>query len=445
VGTEPLVRSVRSATTEKHIRNVFAQESATPRPVGGKREPVEGTRNICDCRRFFKKNRKELKATQIEILKNELTECCLTHIQDSYRVHLNRLRALVENSTLTNSVVSRQILQVLFAVEESLNWSVMNDKLADRFLEIYYRSLTPENLHDYNYESLEEGLETCIRAMSMHFTEKQLMFMIKWMLEVTEMEKISEDNLLNFGSLLEHITVLYISKAYKRPLPEQVFPQIVKLIGSNNLVYSLLGNRVLHDLIDRCNNKLKFNTPRLFFRNSHYNIVLNQYNTSDKLLFQRYRELLHKTFVAAVIKHGTHKIHLENIYVSIVLFLVEVPCGYTAAAAVCLAMSIQTAALESKHIELTHAHRLHATVVSIMSLVCYIHKADVFYDYVNTIIQRRANYAPHLNPPLKMHYKYAQHHILWNKPELFFEDWEARYGLWKCFKDKHKDMIVAHV
>lgn len=33
-----------------------------------------------------------------------------------------------------------------------------------------------------------------------------------------------------------------------------------------------------------------------------------------------------------------------------------------------------------------------------------------------------------------MVYKYAQHHILWNKPDLFFEDWEARYGVWKCFR-----------
>lgn len=33
-------------------------------------------------------------------------------------------------------------------------------------------------------------------------------------------------------------------------------------------------------------------------------------------------------------------------------------------------------------------------------------------------------------------YQYAQHHILWNKPDLFFEDWEVRYGLWRCFKAK---------
>jgi hypothetical protein len=54
----------------------------------------------------------------------------------------------------------------------------MNDRLLDRFLEMYYRSLTPEDNHEYNYESLEKGLETCLRTMSNYLPEKQLMFMV---------------------------------------------------------------------------------------------------------------------------------------------------------------------------------------------------------------------------------------------------------------------------
>lgn len=88
------------------------------------------------------------------------------------------ISALIENTTLTNSLTSRQILQVLFDVEESLQWKLMNDRLLDRFLDMYYRSLTPENHHEYNYESLEKGLETCLRAMSLQFSEKSLMFMV---------------------------------------------------------------------------------------------------------------------------------------------------------------------------------------------------------------------------------------------------------------------------
>ena len=44
--------------------------------------------------------------------------------------------------------------------------------------------------------------------------------------------------------------------------------------------------------------------------------------------------------------------------------------------------------------------------------------------------------APHLNPPMQNMYNYARQHILWNKPDLFFEDWEVRYGLWKRFRGR---------
>lgn len=128
-----------------------------------------------------------------------------------------------------------------------------------------------------------------------------------------------------------------------------------------------------------------------------------------------------------------------------VLLLIEVPCGYTAAASVCLAMALQESVLDNTNMDMTQGHRLHAIVISIMSLVCYIHNADVFYDYVATIIERRANCAPHLNPPVRTSYKYAQHHVLWNMPELFFEDWETRYGLWKCFKTKRRDMVALQI
>lgn len=51
----------------------------------------------------------------------------------------------------------------------------------------------------------------------------------------------------------------------------------------------------------------------------------------------------------------------------------------------------------------------------------------------------RAQWAPHLNPPLATHYDFAIHHVLWDKPELFFIDWEVRFGLWKCFRLQTED------
>lgn len=78
---------------------------------------------------------------------------------------------------------------------------------------------------------------------------------------------------------------------------------------------------------------------------------------------------------------------------------------------------------------------MHAIVISIMSLICWVHKAQLLYRYVNQVISRRAKEAPQLNPPLMLNYNIGRHHVTWDKPTLFFEDWELRYGLWKHFQD----------
>lgn len=268
---------------------------------------------LIDCKRYFNIPRRQLKLAQLETMKNELIACCLTHVQDSYRVHLNRLQglkiiesiitrtklsnvsselavhmtwailscihhfllrlkathgflqwlrrrqarkcvqtydkllsfllpefyslvlnasisfyeeaniwdveymcsnmlqrlllrsedrksdsiieilskytvvsiiysmkclALVENNTLTNTATSRQILHVLYDVEDSLGWSLMDARILERFLDMHYRSVTPENNEEYNYSLLEKGLDKCLRAMTQTFEEPDLTFTV---------------------------------------------------------------------------------------------------------------------------------------------------------------------------------------------------------------------------------------------------------------------------
>lgn len=71
------------------------------------------------------------------------------------------------------------------------------------------------------------------------------------------------------------------------------------------------------------------------------------------------------------------RINLENSYTTIAILLVEVPCGFTAAAMVCLAMALQEITIKGEHFELESSHRIHATVISILSLICWIHNAKV--------------------------------------------------------------------
>lgn len=138
--------------------------------------------------------------------------------------------------------------------------------------------------------------------------------------------------------------------------------------------------------------------------------------------------------MTAVEYHSMNIVNLKVIYTILCSIILEVPCGLTAAAAACMLMSIQDMALNAEKISTSSRYWMHAIVVSVMSLICWVHKAPVLYSYVNKIMYRRATEAPQLNPPIMHYYKIGRHNITWNKPTLFFEDWELRYALWKHFQ-----------
>lgn len=165
-------------------------------------------------------------------------------------------------------------------------------------------------------------------------------------------------------------------------------------------------------------------------------LKVGQYEPSDKSFFRHNREIIHKNIVNAVTYHCTSTVNLQAVLSVLSCIILEVPCGLTAAAVACLLMEIQDLALNGENVPTASRYWLHAIVVSTMSLICWVHKTSVLYRYVNQIIARRAKEAPQLNPPLMQSYNVLNHHITWNKPTLFFEDWELRYGLWKHFQDR---------
>lgn len=73
-------------------------------------------------------------------------------------------------------------------------------------------------------------------------------------------------------------------------------------------------------------------------------------------------------------------------------------------------------------------------IISVLSFICWIHDANDFHLYISKIVMERGHWAPHLNPPLKTVYTFAAHHITYDKSELYLNDWEVRYGLWRKFR-----------
>lgn len=72
-----------------------------------------------------------------------------------------------------------------------------------------------------------------------------------------------------------------------------------------------------------------------------------------------------------------YRIEMNVLFEMCAVMLVEIPCGYTASTFTSIAMTIQEYALRITTENLVKSHYLHAVALSILSLICYIHQAEV--------------------------------------------------------------------
>ncbi|XP_031354894.1 uncharacterized protein LOC116179280 isoform X1 [Photinus pyralis] len=350
-------------------------------------------------------------------------------------VTVHSLLDIAEKTSTTNVMSARQVIRVLYQVLKRYPWYDMDDSLMRRLLTMYHHSIVPTD-SAFDYVQLRTGIEVMLRHVLMNIPNDGLLKVIKIMIKWITVQEIPDDALLYFSDLIEYTAKLHKINLYRDSLEGELFMMVLELIGSKNRLYSLLGNRVLQHLMDRHRNVQHFSTPRIFFGNLSYDIAIGRYNSEDKAFVRLYRQLIHNSLLNSIKLHGSSRINIECTYASIAILIVEVPCSYIATVIVCLTMGIQETAITTTDIGLAVSHHMHATVIALISLVCWVHDAHIFYDYVIAIMTIRAKNAPHLNPPLRTSYPYAQDHVLWNKPEMFFVDWEVRYCLWKCFRPR---------
>ncbi|KAK9310300.1 hypothetical protein QLX08_000311 [Tetragonisca angustula] len=308
-------------------------------------------------------------------------------INASLTIHLMWDRIETLNINIEDT---RKIIRILYELLDVYKWPDTHETVTviERILNLFYISITSlhATVNVMPYATFKKGLEVCIINIVKHVSNDHLLIIIQHMCSWVVEKGMTDEIILDFGSTLEYTAYIHKVTLYEKTLTPKIFPLLMEMIASTSKIISLLGNRVTQYLLDREKNKMNFDTPKIFFEDIQFDLT------------------------------------------------VEVPCGFIAAALVCLLMNVQDVTLKyiKRHAEISY--HIHATVIAVMSLLCWIHKAKTFYEYVNKIVMERAQWAPHLNPPIQSQYNFAAHHILWNKPDLFFVDWEARYGLWKCFR-----------
>lgn len=285
-----------------------------------------------------------------------------------------------------------------------------------------------------SYFSLLAGMRICLKASLIHATLEGIDEVIKYQL-IVMLESESNGEIIDYLAYpLLYGSFLYKVETFSTSLHPNLVRNILLLIASPDKRKSVFGNQIFQNIFDTQRNLAELFSVRIFFLElTRYNINVQKANIFDEAFIRTYRKEMHVSFLTAIIYHADEHTILKHVYTSMALLITEIPCSYTATFLVCLIMQVQNT-FQEQEIPLAASHRVHAVVIAIMSLVCWIMNAEVLYKYVNTILKRRANTAPFLNPPLRDSYKYANHYVLWNKAEYFFESYEVRYALWKRFR-----------
>ncbi|XP_076280418.1 uncharacterized protein LOC143209079 [Lasioglossum baleicum] len=333
---------------------------------------------------------------------------------------------------------TRAIVRIVYELLDVYDWPDTYDTILfiQRILNLFYISVTATKTDNNTalYAIIKKGLEVSIINIVKHVYNDHLLVIVQHMCSWAVEPGMTDEIILEFGSTLEYTAYMHEVLVYEKTFTPKVFPLIMDMVASKSKIISLLGHRVMQYLLDRKENKMNFDTPRIFFENCQFDLTISECHKEDKLFLKLYREILHDSILMSIVNHGSSRMNLETTYCTICLFAIEIPCGFTAAAIVCFLMNLQDLIFKQQKDNQELSYHVHAMIIAIMSLLCWIHKAKVFYEYVNKIMLERAQWAPHLNPPIQSQYNFAAHHILWDKPDLFFIDWEARYGLWKCFR-----------
>ncbi|XP_048515643.1 uncharacterized protein LOC125499669 isoform X2 [Athalia rosae] len=351
---------------------------------------------------------------------------------------LDELWNLVEERG-TPSGLAKDVVRSVYGLMDSLDWPRSEETALalHRLLGIFRSGIGGRGDGGDSpapFASLRKGLKVCLQRALEHLPNEDILIAVERMCSWSVEESIRDEDVLEFGSSLEYAAFRHESGLFQDTFTPEILRLLSEMIASPSRLVSLLGNRVTQHLVDRAGNAGIFETPQIFFEDTRYDFKVARYSREDKSFLRRYRARLHDSFIKGILNHGAARLNLETSYRTICLLAVEVPCGFTAAAIVCLVMNLQDLTMERDNLRREVAFHIHATVVAVLSLLCWVHGAKVFYQYVNKIVMERARWAPHLNPPIQSHYYFAAHHVLWDKPELFFVDWEARYGLWKCFR-----------
>lgn len=312
--------------------------------------------------------------------------------KDSHGV-INYLLDIVEISE--NCPTASDILKIIQNLFTYGDWAHMDHYLLYRFLELYRRSTMNEE-----FESLRWCLESCIRQGFTCMKRNELVTVVSvwqfkiiskcnwiifgilcWLWEISVMMNwvvaVNPAMTLKFAKVMEYAAGTQNSEPYSLSLEMSFMYSLLELISSPNRYLSLLGCRLVFLTLDRLKNGSDLLRAKIFFPTGEFPVKIGQYDERDNRFIQEINDVLQTSLLTALLNHGFHLKSVEMIFGVIAAIIVEVPSSFSAAVGVSFAMAAQELVLTAPDDLEEAGYRIHACVVFLVSLVCYVHRAEV--------------------------------------------------------------------
>lgn len=310
-------------------------------------------------------------------------------------VLLNKLLNYIQQVAKQDLEGARKILEVFFQTLFDSDWQELEAADLAQLIRLYHSSLAPE--HPLNH--LKMACEVCLRQLFALISPEELAKALMVMIPLALETNLKDNPELEFGNLVLLAIDRYRDAQSSSRIYEYVWKYLLESMVSTDSCRARLACRILARLMDDAKNHKSFLTPELFYFFTNYSINTHSLDLFKYKIYLKYRAQFDAAILAMIQRHEPP--FIEAAYNLLCQLAVKSPNSIDATKIICLLVQIQEYAVTTQ-LDMVVSNRIHATVMSVMSLFSWLHRGSVLHGYVEKVTENRYYKAPHLLPPLQV-------------------------------------------
>lgn len=282
------------------------------------------------------------------------------------------------------------------------------------------------------FDSLRTGLKMSLLRLFAVINNQEIIEVLHKILNLTFSKK-SAMALKEFGCAMKQGIAVLSKNEISENLKSEIVGQLLWTMTSGCKIESNFACNFLTSLIDHYQNLRQFQEPIIFYLKTTYGVALGDEKDAAIPIILKITKQLERAILTIIEKHGDNHESLSSIYKLICVIIVSLPSGPILVMVMKVLMKLQAFAIEQRlRLQPSHFNSIHALIISVMTLICYVSQAKSLSTYIHQIVCIRYDTAAHLNPPIK---KVKGMQVTESiKPEIFLDKWELRYCLWMHYK-----------